>query len=277
MSVVSPAAQIDSNVQIGPFCVVEPGVILGSNCVLESHVVIRNGTVIGPDNHIFEGAVLGGLPQHAQMPEFPGKVVIGRGNTVRENVTIHRALEAESTTVLGDDNLVMVNAHIAHDCEVGSHVVITANVMIAGHVTIADRAYLSGAAGVHQFCRIGPLAMLGGQARVTKDVPPYVMVDGVSGLVVGLNRVGLRRAGFTLGEIRQLKAAYRVIYRSGLIWSEVLEQLAAEFSEGPAAEFHRFLATTERGILPERRMPPGATLKIHREKEEEATIRVQAG
>ena len=162
----------------------------------------------------------------------------------------------------------MVNAHVAHDCCVGNHTIMTNNVMLAGHITVGDRAYLSGGAAVHQFNRIGTLAMVGGQAHMVKDVPPYVTVDGLSSLVVGLNQVGLRRAGFDPDQIAHLKAAYRVIYRSGLIWTEILERLQADFSEGPAAEFYRFLSTTTRGITAERRLPPGATIKLRRSGEE---------
>jgi UDP-N-acetylglucosamine acyltransferase len=274
LAVVSPLAEIGTGVEIGPFCVVEPNVSIGPDCILENHVTIKEGTILGARNRVFEGAVLGGMAQHVHAPERAGKVVIGSGNTIRENATIHRALEENHATVIGDNCLLMVNSHIAHDCHIGNNVIMTNNSMVAGHVTVGDRAYLSGAAGVHQFCRIGTLAMVGGQAHISQDVPPYVTIDGISSLVVGLNQVGLRRAGFELAKIQQLKAAYRVIYRSGLMWKEILEVLHADFAFGPAAVFYDFLSTTKRGIVSERRMPPNATLKIQpRETEEkEATI-----
>ena len=268
-AVVSPTAEIGPGVRIGPFCVVESGVTIGEGCILESNVVVKRGTTLGAGNRIFEGAVLGGPPQHLHMPENPGRVIVGSGNTIRENVTVHRALAADHATTIGDNNLLMANAHIAHDCCVGNNTIITNNAMLGGHVTVEDRAYLSGAVGVHQYCRIGSLAMVGGQAHINKDVPPFVTIDGVSSFVVGLNQIGLRRAGFDLEAIRQLKAAYRVIYRSGLPWAEVLRQLKAEFSEGPAADFYAFLSTTTRGIVQERRSPPGATIKIRDTAEEE--------
>jgi len=276
-AVVSPAANIGPDVDIGPFCVVEPNTVIGRGCRLESRVVVKSGTTLGTDNHIFEGAVLGGLPQHVHMPENPGPVRIGSGNTIRENVTVHRALKADGVTRIGDHNLLMINAHVAHDCCLGNHTILTNNVMLAGHVTVEDRAYLSGAAAIHQFGRIGTLTMVGGQAHLVKDVPPYVTVDGLSSLVVGLNQIGLRRAGFGLTEIRQLKAAYRVIYRSGLPWDAILERLKAEFSLGPAAAFYEFLSTTSRGITPERRLPPGATLKIRDDTRDESPVRAKAG
>jgi UDP-N-acetylglucosamine acyltransferase len=277
LAAVSPQAQIGHNVKIGPFCVVEDDVTIGDGCTLASHVIVKSGTSMGNDNRVFDAAVLGGLPQHVNIPEYPGRVVIGSGNTIREAVTIHRALEQEATTTLGDNNLLMVNSHVAHDCHLGSNVILTNNALLGGHVTAADRAYISGAVAVHQFCRIGSLAMVGGQARIVKDIPPFVTVDGLSSLVVGLNTIGLRRAGFDGAQIQQLKTAYRVIYRSGFSWKEILARLQTEFVDGPAAQFYDFLAATTRGIIGERRMPPGATLKIRREPEEHRQLRAKAG
>ena len=279
---MSPEARIAPGVQIGPFCVIEPDVTIEDGCILESRVVIKDGTTLGPNNHIFEGSVIGGLPQHVHVPESPGRVVIGAGNTIREHVTIHRALEADEATVIGDNNLLMVNTHIAHDCRLGNNTIFANNAMLAGHVTVGDRAYMSGAAAAHQFCRIGSLAMVGGQAHIVKDVPPFVTVDGLSSLVVGLNQIGLRRAGSSAAEIRRLKEAYRVIYRSGLTWNEILARLRAEFAEGLASLFYQFLSTTTRGILCERRPPPGATLRISSERlpsdnEETPRFRARAG
>ena len=267
-AVVSPQARIGRDVRIGPFSVIEPDVTIEDGCVLHSRVVVKSGTTLGPGNQIFEGAVIGGLPQHIHMPERPGRVVIGAGNTLRENVTIHRALEHDEATTIGDNNFLMVNVHVAHDCRLGNNTIFANNVMLAGHVTVGDRAYVSGAVAVHQFCRIGSLAMVGGQAHIVKDVPPFMTVDGLSSLVVGLNQIGLRRAGYSGEEIRRLKEAYRVIYRGGLSWNEMLARLREEFTEGLAAQFHPFLATTTRGLVCERRPPPGATLRISAEPEE---------
>jgi UDP-N-acetylglucosamine acyltransferase len=274
-AVVSSNARLGAGVRIGPFCVIEDEVTLGDGCVLDGHVIVKQGTTLGEYNHIFEGAVLGGMPQHAHMPERPGTVLIGSHNVIRENATVHRALEAGHVTTIGDHCLIMVNGHVAHDCQVGNYVILTNNAMLAGHVTVGDRAYLSGAAGVHQFCRVGALAMVGGQAHIVKDVPPFVTIDGQSSYVVGLNQVGLRRAGYSPQEVLQLKAAYRLIYRSGLLWPEILRSLKEQFTEGLAAQFYPFLSTTKRGIIPERRMPPGATLKIQAAEEEERLPRVR--
>jgi UDP-N-acetylglucosamine acyltransferase len=140
--------------------------------------------------------------------------------------------------------------------------VIVNNVMLAGHVTVGNGAYFGGAAGVHQFCRIGRLAMIGGQSHISQDVPPFVMVDGISNFIVGLNLVGLRRAGVTRDEIKDLKAAYRLIYRSGLLWKDMLEVLQNTFKNGPAAEFHPFLSTGDRGFVHERRTGRAASIKL---------------
>ena len=205
-----------------------------------------------------------------------GRLTIGDDNTLREHVTIHRALHAGTATTIGNNNLLMVNVHVAHDCQVGNHTIIANNAMLAGHVELADRAYLSGAVGIHQFCRVGSYAMVGGQARVVKDIPPFVTIDGASTLVVGLNQVGLRRNGFTSEQIDEIKAAYRLIYRSGLNWSEMLQRLAQEFSEGPAAQFLPFFQGGRRGFTPERRMPKPGTLRLSDGRSEESELEVKA-
>ena len=261
-AVIDHRATIGRHVSIGPFCVVEAGAIVGDGCRLASRVVIKEFTTLGERNDVDEGTVLGGRPQHvARHPQW-GKLIVGAGNMIRENVTIHRAMSPDKSTIVGDDNLIMVNAHIAHDCRVGNHIILTNNVMLAGHVTVEDYAYLSGGVGVHQFCRIGSHCMVGGQSHINKDVPPYVTVDGVSTRVVGLNLIGLKRRGFTADDIRQLKQAYRIIYRQGLTWEQVLEQLRTTFASGPAANFYPFLRVGQRGFVMERRTPGEATVPL---------------
>ncbi|MFC1758944.1 acyl-ACP--UDP-N-acetylglucosamine O-acyltransferase [Planctomycetota bacterium] len=261
-AVIAPCAKLGDDVKVGPFCVVEERVEIGSGCRLEPHAVIKFDTKLGANNYIGESAVLGGAPQHAKCPDKVGALVIGNGNTFREYVTVHRALSAGDATQLRDGNLLMVNSHIGHDCQMGNKIIVANNVMLAGHVTVGDRAYISGAVGVHQFCRIGSLAMVGGQARVTKDVPPFVTIDGQSTKVVGLNVVGLKRNGVDLDAIRELKAAYRTAFRSGLRWSEMLAQLSEQFPCGLANEMAMFMQSTKRGCLPERASPKAATIKM---------------
>jgi len=276
-AVIDPRARIGEGVSIGPFCVIEGDVEIGDRCRLASRVVVKNRTILGPDNTVEEGAVLGGRPQHVAHHAEPGRLIIGHGNTIRENVTIHRALNSSAATTVANHNLIMVNAHIAHDCHVGSHAIIAINVMLAGHVSIADYAYLSGAVGVHQFCRVGAHCMVGGQARVTKDIPPYVTVDGQTTRVCGLNVIGLRRRGFTADDIQQLKAAYRLIYRHCLTWDEVLELLPRQFPSGPAAAFHEFFAGGTRGFTLERRAPTGATVPLSSSAESQQPSLRRAG
>jgi len=263
LALVDPAAEIGRDVSIGPFCVVEKGAVIGDECQLAARVVVKARTILGKNNEIGEGTVLGGKAQHVVESQPGGMLVIGDHNRLRENVTIHRGHAEDAKTVVGDHNYLMVNAHIGHDCRVGNHTIIVNNVMAGGHVQIHDRAYLSGGVAVHQFCRVGQYAMVGGLGRVVQDVPPYVMVSGGGETeIVGLNRVGLKRNGFTPQELLQLKAAYRVIYRQGLRWCEVLEILERDFSTGPAAAFTEFLRCGKRGFIRERRISRKATLKI---------------
>jgi UDP-N-acetylglucosamine acyltransferase len=278
LAAVSPYAILGDNVNVGPFSVIEPGVEIGDNTSIAGRVTIRSGSTIGRDNTICEGTVIGGMPQHIHMPKSPGRVVIGDGNVIRENATVHRAMDAEKLTTIGSHCLLMVGAHVAHDCTVGDNVILTNNSLLGGHVIVQDRAYVSGGVAVHQFCRIGRLAMVGGLARVTRDVPPYVMIDGDTTMVVGLNRVGLRRAGYTPEQIVELKEAYRLIYRSGLPWDEMLDTLQLRYADGPAADFLPFfMGGHSRGYVQERRTPPGATVRIVREDRESAdTIVVES-
>lgn len=272
LAVVSPHAELGTNVRIGPFCVVEAGVVLGDGCHLIGRVSVKSGTILGRDNLVMEGTVLGGMPQHVHLPEHPGTTEIGDGNVFRENCTVHRALEAGHVTRIGNRCLFMVGSHAAHDCIVQDQVVLTNGTMLGGHVEVGSRAYLGGAVAVHQFCRIGRLSMIGGHARVVRDVPPFVMLDGDSAMVVGLNKVGLRRAGITNDEMLDLKAAYRVIYRSGLMWQEMLDTLRLEFPVGVPSEFSEFFSGGKRGFVQERRTPPGAIVRLRRDEADDSTI-----
>jgi UDP-N-acetylglucosamine acyltransferase len=277
LAAVSPKAHLGSDIQIGPFCNIECGAVIEDGCQLGSHVVVKQGTTLGAGSRVMDGAILGGLPQHTKIPDQPGRLIIGRRNVIREFCTFHCSLYADKATRIGDDNLFMVGAHVAHDCEVGNNVILTNNVLLAGHVTVQDRVFMGGASAVHQFARIGRLAMIGGHARVTQDVPPFVTVDGGSSMIVGLNRVGLTRAGFDAAQIAQLKEAYKLIYRRGLLWKDVLAALDEEFPTGAAAEFLPFLSGGSRGFLPERRPPRAATIKLHDHRDDEPGYQTKAG
>ncbi len=252
-AIVSPAAELGVQVHIGPFAIVEAGAQVGDRCVIGARAIVKEGTQLGPENQLFEAAIIGGLPQHLKVGDSVGTLRMGRGNIVRENVTIHRAFRPQEATLVGDENMFMVNVHIAHDCVIGNRTIMANNVMLAGHVTVEDRAYLSGGVAVHQFCRIGTVAMVGGQSHITRDVPPFMTVDGETSRVVGMNLIGLRRAGFSPEELADIKAAYRILYRSGLVWSDILAELRRQFPSGPAAQLTAFLERPGRGILPDRR------------------------
>ncbi len=269
-AIISPHARIGRDVTIGPFCIIEADTEIGDECKIEARVSVRTRTTLGPRNWVFEGTVLGGMPQHVRIPERPGSVLIGSDNVIRENATVHRALHEHETTTIGNNNLMMCGVHVAHDCQVGSNIICANNLLLAGHVIVEDRAYLSGAVAVHQYCRVGRFAMVGGQAHVVQDVPPFVTIDGQSGSVVGLNMVGIRRNGFDTNAINQLKAAYRIVYRKGLGWNDVLDRLKNEFPTGPVVDMHAFLSGGTRGFVQERRMPPNATLKLRKPSADES-------
>lgn len=263
--------------KVGAFATVEADVELGDFCTVATGAVVKAGVTAGCHNEFAEHSVIGGAPQHAARPEQVGRVVIGDHNVFREYVTIHRALKPGTATVVGSHNYIMAGAHFAHDVTIGNNCICANNALLGGHVTVEDRAFVSGAVAVHQFCRIGRLAMVGGHARVVQDVPPYMLLDGQTGCVVGLNVVGLRRSGHSADDIAELKAAYRVIYRRGLPWREVLEALRGEFTAGPVVHLRDFLGGGSRGFAQERRAPPGPTLKLRVPEEDVADLRSKAG
>jgi UDP-N-acetylglucosamine acyltransferase len=241
--------------------------------------VIKAGVKAGCHNEFGEHAVIGGVPQHVARPAAIGRVVIGDHNVFREHVTVHRAMKPEAVTTVGDRNYVMAGTHFGHDVTIGNNCIFANAALLGGHVTVEDRAFVSGAVAVHQFCRIGRLAMVGGHARVVQDVPPFMLLDGQSGCIVGLNIVGLRRSGHSAEDIATLKSAYRTIYRRGLPWKDVLDALLAEFNAAPVAHLREFLAGGSRGFSQERRTPPSATLRL-RVPDEDAGVtafRARAG
>jgi UDP-N-acetylglucosamine acyltransferase len=262
LAVVHPSVKLGDDCEIGPLAIIEQDVVIGDRTTIASHAVIKRGTILGADNRVGEHAVLGGLAQHVQCMSYAGRVRVGANNVIREFSTIHRPLHDDAETIVGDNNFLMVNAHVAHDCVIGNNVIVANNAMLGGHVVVGDRAFVSGGVAVHQFCRIGRQCMIGGLGRIGKDVPPYVTIDGGTSLVVGLNTIGLRRSGMSSADLQQLKLAYRVIYRGCLAWRDMLQTLSEQFPTGPAAEFHSFFQGTKRGIISERRAPPGATIKL---------------
>jgi UDP-N-acetylglucosamine acyltransferase len=259
-ALVDPRAELGRNAVVGPFCIVEEGAVLGDDCTLAARAIVRSRTTLGCNNSIGEGAIIGASAQHLQLHEPGGTLTIGNHNRIRENVTIHRGWANDATTIVKDSNFLMVSSHVGHDCQVGSHCILVNHVLLGGFVQVHDGAYLGGASAVVQHCRIGRLAMIGAMTKIAQDVPPYVTV--ADSHVVGLNRIGIRRHGFTTEEMLQIKAAYRVIYREGLRWNDVLAILKSDFSTGPAAALCDFLSRGTRGFVQERLVPSKAALKF---------------
>jgi len=246
-ALVSPRARLGQGVVVGPFAVVEDDVVIGDGCEIRAHAVIKRFTELGAHNRVHEGAVLGGEPQDVAFKGQDSRLVIGDRNLIREGVTIHRSTKPGGTTVVGSDCFLMAYAHVAHDNRLGDRVIVANNVMLAGHVEVAERAFLGGGVGVHQFCRIGRLSMIGGYAKVVQDCLPFVITDGAPARARGLNVVGLRRAGVPASQLRTLHQAYRLLLRSGLPLERGLEELRG-LSDPLADELAAFASGSKRGF-----------------------------
>ena len=244
---IHPAARIGAQVTIGEYCVVEEDVIVGDFCRLEPYVFVKRWTTLGQRNEISAGTVLGTDPLDKGFTGQRSYLTIGSGNRIREHFTISRGTAPESSTVIGDDNYVMTAGHIAHNCVIGSNVVIASCALVAGYVQVGDQAFISGGVAIHQFSKVGRLAMVGGNVRVNKDVPPYFLYAGLYVEPKGLNRVGLRRAGFTRDDIAVLKQAFRLLYRCGLKLDAALRQIEALESDH-ARYLADFVRSSKRGI-----------------------------
>ncbi len=249
-AIVSEQAQLGDNNFVGPYVVIEANVQIGNENTFMTGASLKDGVRIGDGNTLHEYAVIGGLPQDIGFdPVTISYVTIGNGNTLREYVTVHRASQQDAYTRLGDNNFLMTHVHLGHDCQLGNNVIIAPSTGLGGHVHVADRAFISGGVMVHQFVQIGTLAMIGGNAKITQDVLPYMITDGVPGTVRGLNLVGLRRAGCSRSDIQLLKQAYQIIHRSAQSQQVILEELRkidssyaihlAEFISGSRRSFHR--------------------------------------
>jgi UDP-N-acetylglucosamine acyltransferase len=251
-AVVDPGARIGAGTSIGPFVVIEQDVTIGERCRIEAHVVIKRFTRMGDDNYCAEGAVLGGLPQDLKFKGCNTGVRIGNRNIFREGVTVHRATEQGTDTVIGDDNYLMVCAHVAHDCVVEDRVIMANNSALAGVIHVEDHAFISGGAMIHQFSQVGRYAMVGGKSKIPQDVLPFFITDGIPGRAKGLNLVGLKRGGFTAEEIGDLKAAYRVLLLDAGLLKDKLERLRA--SESPhVRHLVEFIERSKRGFCHQHR------------------------
>ena len=225
-AIVDPSARIALDVQIGPYSVIGPNVELGEGTKVESHVVIKGPTRIGRNNHIFQFSSVGEACQDLKYNGEPTWLDIGDDNVIREGCTLHRGtVQDSSVTKIGNGNLLMANVHVAHDCVLGNHVIVANNVALAGHVHVGDYAILGGFTAVHQFCHIGPHCMTGAGSVVLKDIPAYVMANGNSVSPHGMNTEGLKRRGFSEGAIKNLRQAYKIIYRQGLTLEAAIARL----------------------------------------------------
>jgi UDP-N-acetylglucosamine acyltransferase len=250
-AIVDRQAQIHSTVEVGPFSIIEGPVCIGAGTRVISSCHISGNTVIGENNEIHVGCVIGHTPQHLGYKGGDSGVRIGDGNTFREYVTIHRAYVPGTHTTIGDGNYVMGSCHVAHDCRLGNGIIMANQCLLAGHVTVADHANLSGHVGVHQYVRIGRLAMVGGFSKVTKDLPPFMMMGEGEG-VNGLNSVGMRRAGMDADTRRALKNAFRILYRTGRNVPQAVEAIEAEVDLlciPEIQEIIEFIRGSARGIL----------------------------
>ncbi len=250
-AIVHPDAVIGPGSVIGEYTIVEADVVIGARCRLEPYVFIRRWTSLGDDNEISAGTALGTDPLDKNFTGARSYLVIGHRNKIREHYTISRGTQPESETRIGDDNYIMTSGHIAHNCTLGSRIVIASCALVAGHVEIEDQAFLSGGVVVHQWSKIGRLAMIGGNTRVNSDVPPYFLYSDFNIAAKGLNLVGLKRAGFSLDEVRRLKEAYRILYRAGLKLEDALAKIEAEVPSEHTRHLVSFIRSSKRGITRE--------------------------
>jgi UDP-N-acetylglucosamine acyltransferase len=249
-AVVSPRAELAGDVTVGPFAVIGPDVIVGAGTSVGPHAVINGPTRIGVDNRIFQFASIGDAPQDKKYKGEPTRLEIGDRNVFREFCTVNRGTaQDKGVTTIGNDGLFLACSHVAHDCSIADHVVFANCASIGGHVEIGSWVQLGGLSGVHQFCKIGAHAFVGGGAMVSRDVPPYVMITGNPAMPYGVNAEGLKRRGFTPEQIRHIRHAYRVVYRMELKLEEALEQLTALAREQPELDLLvQFIGRSDRSL-----------------------------
>jgi len=253
-ALVDPDAQIGADVEIAPFSIIGPQAAIGDRTIVQSHVVIEGNVAIGTGNFVGHGSIIGAPPQDLSFSlERKTKVEIGNDNVIREYCTIHRGSPEDSVTKIGDNNFLMVGTHVGHNCEIGNNVVIANNCLLAGHVRVDDGAFLGGGSTFHQHMHVGRLVMVQGSSAFGKDLAPFV-IAAERNYVVGLNVVGLRRAGFSARDRDELKAAFKLLYTSGLNISQALEKAETMNFGAPAREFFEFVASAKkRGICPLKR------------------------
>ncbi len=253
-AVVSPKAELDSSVTVGPFTVIDAGVSIGAGSTVASHVVLSGPTIIGEHTRIDSFAALGGAPQDIGYKDEATELIIGNNNLIREYASIHRGtIKGGGRTVLGNNNMIMAYAHIGHDCNIGNHVIIVNAAHLSGHTEVGDHATVGGLSGIHQFCRVGIFAFIGGGSAANKDVPPFAMVTGERSQmrISGLNKVGLRRSGVSREIISKIDAAFRILFHSPeLLHQEAIEKAKRELGGCEAVdELLSFIQSSKRGVV----------------------------
>jgi UDP-N-acetylglucosamine acyltransferase len=245
---VSPEAVIGPHTVVGEFCVIEPETVIGPHCTLEPHVYVKRWTTMGAHNQISAGTVLGTDPLDKNFVGARSYLRIGSHNKIREHFTISRGTPPESATEIGDGNFIMTSGHIAHNCRIGNNTVIASCVLLGGYVQVEDSAFLSGGVLVHQFSKVGRLAMVSGNTRVNLDAPPFFISSGFEIAPKGINVVGLRRAGFDTDRVRTLKQAFRILYRSGLKLADALARIEGEIPTPDTRHLVEFIRSSKRGV-----------------------------
>ena len=249
-AVIDPGAVVDPTASVGALSVIGAGVTLGAGCKLHNHVSIAGPARIGEGNEFYPFCSIGQRSQDLKYKEEPTYLEIGDENTFREFVTVNRGTAPGSTTKIGSQCNFLAYAHVAHDCTVGDHVIFSNNGTLGGHVEVGNHAVIGGLSGVHQFCRIGDHAIIGGCTKIVQDVPPYMIADGNPAEVRGVNMVGLERRGFTNDAIRDLREAYKIIYRSNKNTAQALEQLREQFAKSiVVGTLIAFITSSDRGIV----------------------------
>ena len=246
-AIIHPKAKLDATVQVGPYAVIDEGVEIGPHCSIGPHVYITGLTTIGAHNRLHAGCAIGDAPQDLKYDGTPTRLQIGDRNVFREHVTINRSTTLGEETILGSDNYLMQHSPVAHNCVVGNHVILAGGALLAGHAVVQDRAFISGNCLVHQFTRVGTLAMMQGGAAISKDLPPFTLARGYNS-ICGLNIVGLRRAAFKSEERLELKRLYHALFRGGQNLRTAVAGARAKFSSSAAQTMLDFLAASNRGV-----------------------------
>jgi UDP-N-acetylglucosamine acyltransferase len=246
-AIIDPRAEIGKGTSVGPFVVIDAGVKIGEDCALGPHVYLTGQTQIGARTQIHAGCVIGDLPQDLRFSGEPTGVIVGESNVIREHVTVHRSNRASEPTRIGSHNLLMAHCHVGHNAYIGNQVIIANGALLGGHTEVHDRVFISGNCLVHQFVRIGTLALMQGGSAVSKDLPPFTVARGDNGMC-GLNIVGLRRAGFNSEERIELRRLYRFLFREGRKLKAAVTEARAQFTTEKARAVLNFLAAGQRGF-----------------------------